>query len=433
MRIKQILVFLLNVSVFFGILSLVFAPVSAATSKLLYVSYDGVSTMDVNTINSDGSGSTNLTNSGANEVNGQFGVEWSPDGTKIAFVRSNASGGAPFNIFVMNADGSGLVQLTNDDISGPFNISWSPDSSKIAFVAADTSIPSYIINTINADGTGRTAITSTTVDVCPQWTAGNKILFASFRDGNTEIYSMNPDGSSQTNLTSNAGSDGLILSFCAFSVSPDGSKVAFSSDRDAPGNTYELYSMNVDGSNQTRLTTSNATANNAFPKWSNDGLKIAYGSNNDDLGSGTNGFQIYTMDANGSNQTRLTSSGGNVLVTNSLFGGIEWSPDDSQIAFSSNRNSGIQTFLMNSDGSNQAALVASGVTFNPRWQPATQAGGGTSGGASGGSTSSGSHGELAPTGENQRLYASVGVLLIVLPLAASLTIRRRRTHPTGSR
>ena len=77
-------------------------------------------------------------------------------------------------------------------------------------------------------------------------TAGNgKIAFASDRDGNSEIYVMDADGSNQTRLTNNRGRD-LDPVF-----SPDGKKIAFTSDRD--GNS-EIYVMNADGTGQMNLT-----------------------------------------------------------------------------------------------------------------------------------------------------------------------------------
>ena len=84
-----------------------------------------------------------------------------------------------------------------------------------------------------------------------------KIAFHSNRDGNSEIYVMNADGSEQTNLTNNRAPDAFP------SWSPDGKKIAFSSDRD--GNS-EIYVMNADGSEQVNLT--NNRAQDWFPSWS---------------------------------------------------------------------------------------------------------------------------------------------------------------------
>src|SRR5687768_12703256 len=105
------------------------------------------------------------------------------------------------------------------------------------------------------------ALGSATERASAAFPGGNgKIAFVSTRDGNGEIYVMDADGSEQTRLTSNAAFD----FFPAWS--PDGSKIAFTSDRD--GN-YDVYVMNADGSEQTRLT-SNA-ARDIEPAWSPDG------------------------------------------------------------------------------------------------------------------------------------------------------------------
>src|SRR5918995_1076311 len=87
---------------------------------------------------------------------------------------------------------------------------------------------------------------------------GTKLAFTSDRDGNTEIYVMNAqDGSNQTRLTDNGDSDSLI------SWSPDGTKLAFTSNRD--GN-WEMYVMNAqDGSNQTNLTDN--AASDGLAEW----------------------------------------------------------------------------------------------------------------------------------------------------------------------
>jgi Tol biopolymer transport system component len=92
-----------------------------------------------------------------------------------------------------------------------------------------------------------------------------RIAFCTTRDGNAEIYIMNADGSGQTRLTKASGADS------APALSPDGKRIAFSSERD--GGASEVYVMNADGSGQARVTKS--TGRDDDPSWSPDGARIA--------------------------------------------------------------------------------------------------------------------------------------------------------------
>jgi Tol biopolymer transport system component len=94
-----------------------------------------------------------------------------------------------------------------------------------------------------------------------------KILFASNRGGNYEVYVMNSDGGVQTNLSNNAATESYP------SWSPDGTRIAFYSNRDGDN---EIYTMNADGSGVSQLTANAAI--DYFPSWSPDGTKIAFAS-----------------------------------------------------------------------------------------------------------------------------------------------------------
>ena len=246
---------------------------------------------------------------------------WSPDGRRIAF-GSGRDGNR--EIYVMNADGSGVTRLTYNDAidSGP---AWSPDGRRIAF--ASTRDGSFEVYVMNADGSGVTRLTDNDAfDWYPAWSPdGRHIAFDSDRDGNWEIYVMNADGSGVTRLTYNGAAD--------FSPawSPDGRRVAFASYRDGKS---EIYVM--DASGVTRLTDNDVP--DVSPTWSPDGRRIAFSSERD------GNPEIYVMNADGSGVTRLTYNGARDFVTS-------WSPDGRRIAFYSNRDNGNwDIYVMNTAG-----------------------------------------------------------------------------------
>jgi Tol biopolymer transport system component len=255
----------------------------------------------------------------------------------IAFV-SNRDGN--YDIYVMNADGSGVTRLTSDTAPDyDWSPTWSPDGSKIAFWRGRQSVGGVEeIFVMSADGSGLRRLTSIPPNRNPQWAPdGSKIAFVTVRDWNSEIFVINADGSGLRNLTNNPANED------APAWSPDGTKIAFTSDRDANG---EIYVMNADGSSPTRFT--NDDAWDGDPIWSPDGSKIAFVS-----GSWLDGdWQISTMNADGSGLTRLTNDG---YASDCC---LKWSPDGTRLLFQSTRDGGVfRLYVMNADGAGVVGLV----------------------------------------------------------------------------
>lgn len=173
-----------------------------------------------------------------------------------------------------------------------------------------------------------------------------RIAFVSESDGNDEIYVMNANGSNVTRLTNNTAKDDYPA------WSPDGQQMAFTTARD--GND-EIYRMNADGSDLARLT--NNTANDYYPAWSPDGQQIAFSSDRDGKS------EIYVMNTDGSGVTRLTNN-----LEDDYF--PAWSPDGQQIAFSSNRTGNDEIYVMHADGSGLTRLTNNIATnYFPAWSP----------------------------------------------------------------
>jgi len=223
----------------------------------------------------DGSAQTKLADGGD--------PSWSPDGSKIAFVRLDSTGDNGV-LYVMNADGSGTTALT----SNAWDPAWSPDGAKIAFYRCTG--PNCYIYVMNADGSD---VTSLAQGEQPTWSPdGSRIAFADVRGSQKEdIYMINADGSHEVRLTDNPATDWFP------DWSPDGSNIIFVSWRD--GNS-EIYVMNADGSGQMNLT--HDPAADEDPAWSPDGSEIVWSRwDGDDL-------EIFVMNRDGSGVTQLTNN-----------------------------------------------------------------------------------------------------------------------------
>jgi Tol biopolymer transport system component len=209
------------------------------------------------------------------------------------------------------------------------------------------------IITVNRDGTGRQNMTFVgSVERNPAWSPdGTKIAFDSDRTGGTDIYVMpNVSGAGATRLTTAADYEGEPA------WSPDGSKIAF---RRGTGASAEIYVMDANGANQANVT--NNLSFDGDPAWSPDGSKIAFASDRDDPLA----TELYTMDPDGSNATRLTTSSGEDANPS-------WAADGARIAFDSDRGGDSEIYAMDSTPGAPATQLTNDPTYKdiePAWSP----------------------------------------------------------------
>jgi hypothetical protein len=199
-------------------------------------------------------------------------------------------------ISTINVDGTGLTSVIDDDGQGWTYMSpaWSPDGSKIAFGSSRDG--GWDIYVINADGSGLRRLTNHVArDDSPAWSPdGTKIAFTSDRDGDFEIHVMNEDGSGVRRVADHPAQDGDP------SWSPDGRRIAFTSDRDGFN---EIYVINADGTGTQRLTSFSDPQEAIQPSWSPDGTMLAYTVVNGSAG-------IWVTTAAGGVSAQLTYGGG---------------------------------------------------------------------------------------------------------------------------
>lgn len=178
------------------------------------------------------------------------------------------------------------------------------------------------------------------------------LLFISNRDGNNEVYKMNVDGTNQQRLTNTSESESNAF------WSPDGQKIVFI--RQGAANVRQIWTMNTDGTNQVNISGTN-TFDTVY-RYSPNGQKILFTRS-----TAVNQSSIWVMNADGSSQTRLTNDANFVDVR------TEWSPGGNQISFSRCVAATLicDIYTMNADGSNQVNRTLS-FTDNDdlsRWTP----------------------------------------------------------------
>ena len=242
-------------------------------------------------------------------------------------------------IYRMRADGSGKINLSRDPTAVESMPSWSPDGRKIVYIRESAPGGIYIMN---ADGSHKTAIpfgggggTGINPIFSPD---GSKIIFSRYMGSELgeHLFSVNLDGTNLTPLTSNSR-DNRKASF-----SPDGTRIVFDTNPGPNFNSGQIYTMNPTGGALAPVVLDNY---NTRPDWSPDGSKIAFTSAL--VASPQLSKEIYVVNTDGSNKYRVTDG----LMNNAEESNASWSPDGSQIAFTSNRiNNQEDIYVVNSSG-----------------------------------------------------------------------------------
>lgn len=295
------------------------AASALAGGKIAYNAYDASGRGRIAVINDDGTGQRYITDPGPGASTGpsyDLYPSWSPDGTRVVFSRNtNLGQTSSRHLYIVNADGTGLTQLTNTpDNRFESNPDWSPDGTKIVFsrfvqgVSGDGRNNSWVIN---ADGTGDHKLTSGPAsDSDPAWSPDSRrVVFSRNLAGFDDLYVINADGTGETQVTS----DPPPAEDRFPALSPDSTHLAFhrepqpSSPVPRDQQDPEVMTMDLATGVITQLT-----HNDAFdtePTWSPDGSKIAYEGDTCTPDSCTTDIKI--IDAAGAGEpVTIFSSGG---------------------------------------------------------------------------------------------------------------------------
>jgi Tol biopolymer transport system component len=287
-----------------------------------------------------GTGTCKITLADPGSVTATFNKIVVPKCGSIAFVSARRGDG---DIFVMDADGSGVLDVTNDPAPDR-DPSWSPGCGQIAFSSSRNGDGDIFV--MDADGTSVKALTSGAGnDTQPTWSPdGSKVAFTSDRTGNRELFVMDADGKHQTQITDNAWVDQQP------DWSPDGTKLVFASNRD---DVMQVFTIWPDGTHLKQIT-SGLKANDQ-PTWSPDGSRIAFVSRS----SGTP--QIWIVNAKGGGRVRVSTG-------DKSDSHPSWSPNGMRLTYASNVSGVRQIWTITTGGKSATKLTKNPAgSTGPSW------------------------------------------------------------------
>jgi Tol biopolymer transport system component len=213
---------------------------------------------------------------------------WSPDHTQIAFVRESHNG-LSYTIWVMRANATGARALTRGNVLAT-EPSWSPDGTKIVFRGSSPNRKAFDLYVIPSTGGVAKDLTrnpDTTGSLNPDWSPNGKLIVFQRAKSNsgagTGIYTIRPDGTGLKRLTV-GGQDPAW--------SPNGKIAAIFPDPRSGGQ-FEIYTLNANETERTRVTTGTEST---APAWSPDGRQIVF----------VRGTQIAVVGASGGRVKQVT-------------------------------------------------------------------------------------------------------------------------------
>ena len=288
--------------------------VNPVTSQIVYATlrYGGNLTkgrgLQIATAELDGSGYRRLTESDSTDL---YPV-WSPDGTRIAFVSNR--GDRSFRVYIMDADGSNVVEAAPDGATRPERLLWSPDGLHLAY-RRDGHL--YIAPTVDegAQGVGPPTTLDGLTWTDPAWSPDGEWLAFSDHESFGEaieyetiylvrpFFDAGPDGPASKKVIRLARVDGGSMHLDNLSWSPDGTALRFTAALGDNPYAYALHQVLTDGSGLTEIAN---VARRSRLTWSPDGSRVAVVHGR--IGSSRDGL-VYTMAPDGSDRRTIVVEG----------------------------------------------------------------------------------------------------------------------------